>query len=251
MRQGSLAPSSRRSTADTTRVPHSDTLVSSSRRHRLGNSGPTSRRRSGLFSTRRSPIHITRADGSAREHRSSDHQHRRSTLNRLARHADQHRSNILALIDQINEKDRIDRLPRMYSHIFGRAGAHPEMHRIIDPPMHIDSKISAGIQFADWVAACITRGIDYQLLRGSRHKWISDATSDDDLLRDVRRSFTHESKLHLHQRNIGDIHHSEIFNRRRLLHPSPQGHLLGESIDPDTARKMRGIAESSHLLPPP
>ena len=134
MRQGSLAPSSRRSTADTTRVPHSDTLVSSSRRHQPWNSGPTSRRRSGLFSTRRSPIHITRADGSAREHRSSNHQHRRSTLNRLARHAAQHRSNILALIDQINEKDRIDRLPRMYSHIFGRTGAHPEMHRIIDPP---------------------------------------------------------------------------------------------------------------------
>lgn len=175
----------------------------------------------------------------------------KETLNRLARHADQHCSNILALIDQINEKDRIDRLPRMYSHIFGRAGAHPEMRRIIEPPMHIDSKLSAGIQFADWVAACITRGIDYQLIRSSRHKWISDATSNDGLLRDVRRAFTHESKLHLHQRNIGDIHHSEIFNRRRSLHPSPQGHLLGESIDPDTARKIRGIAESSHLLPPP
>lgn len=35
----------------------------------------------------------------------------KETLNRLARHADQHCSNILALIDQINEKDRIDRPP--------------------------------------------------------------------------------------------------------------------------------------------
>ncbi|MDO5065114.1 MAG: DUF3800 domain-containing protein [Actinomyces bowdenii] len=173
------------------------------------------------------------------------------TLNRLARHADQHDANILALVDWINEKDRIDRLPRMYSHILGRAGDHPEMRRIIEPPMHIDSKLSAGIQFADWVAACITRGIDYQLLRTSRHKWITDATSDNGPLRDVCGSFTHESKLHLYQRNIGDIHHSEIFHRRRSLHPSPQGHLLGASIDPDTARKMRGIADSSRRRPSP
>lgn len=162
------------------------------------------------------------------------------TLNRLARHADRRNSNILVMIDQINEKTRADRLPRMYEHVFGRVGDYPEMRRIVEPPMHIDSKLSPGIQFADWVAACVTRGIDYQLVRASRHRWITET----DLLSDLRGAFTHESKLHLHERSIGDINHFYIFSKSRPLYPVPGGQLIGASVDPDTARKMRGIAEA-------
>ena len=76
------------------------------------------------------------------------------------------------MIDQINEKTRLDRLPRMYSHILGRAGDCPEMRRIVEPPMHIDSQLSSGIQLADWIAASVTRAIDYQLVEHSRHAWV-------------------------------------------------------------------------------
>ena len=55
-------------------------------------------------------------------------------LNRLARHADGRHENILVMIDQINEKTRAGRLPKMYSHILGRANQHPEMRRIVEPP---------------------------------------------------------------------------------------------------------------------
>ncbi|WP_245569498.1 DUF3800 domain-containing protein [Agrococcus lahaulensis] len=62
------------------------------------------------------------------------------TLNRLARHADsQDGSNLMVMIDQINENQRSERVPNMYAHILGRASSHPEMRRIIEPPMHVDS----------------------------------------------------------------------------------------------------------------
>jgi hypothetical protein len=70
----------------------------------------------------------------------------REALNRIARHADSQDANVLVMIDQINEKTRAERLPRMYSHILGRAADFPEMKRIIEPPMHVDSQLSSNIQ---------------------------------------------------------------------------------------------------------
>ena len=76
----------------------------------------------------------------------------RESLNRLARAADANDESVLVLMDQINEKSRKRRLPAMYAHILGRASWHEEMRRIVEPPMHIDSQLSANIQFADWSA---------------------------------------------------------------------------------------------------
>ncbi|MGK2349220.1 DUF3800 domain-containing protein [Actinomyces sp. W5033] len=177
----------------------------------------------------------TRLDPEARETQAME-----ECLNRLARHANGRNENILIMIDQINEKTRSDRLPKMYSHILGRASRHPEMRRIVEPPMHIDSVLSSSIQFADWVAACVSRAVDYQLVRTSRHRWVVET----DLLGELRGSFTYESKVHLHERAVDDILHSELFERRRRLFPTPKGQCVGLSIDPDVARKMRGIAES-------
>ena len=78
------------------------------------------------------------------------------TLNRLARYAHRQNKRLLVLMDQINEKERRQRLPLMYAHIYGRAANHPEMRRIVEPPMHIDSQVSSNIQFADWVAALVS-----------------------------------------------------------------------------------------------
>lgn len=70
------------------------------------------------------------------------------TLNRIARCADRQDQHVMVVIDQINEKTRAERLPNMYGHILGRAKDFPEMRRIIEPPMHVDSQLSANIQFA-------------------------------------------------------------------------------------------------------
>ncbi|NLT30538.1 MAG: DUF3800 domain-containing protein, partial [Propionibacterium sp.] len=96
----------------------------------------------------------------------------RESLNRLARHAAHREQNVLVMIDQINEKDRATRLPRMYAHIFARSAEHAEMRRIVEPPMHIDSELSSNIQFADWVAAIVSRALDYQLIRETKYTWV-------------------------------------------------------------------------------
>ena len=160
-------------------------------------------------------------------------------LNRIARHADRSDSNVLIMIDQINEKDRAKRLPTMYSHILGRASDFNEMRRIIEPPMHIDSQLSSNIQFADWIAACVGRAIDYQLVAESPYGWVCDRSK----LKSVRGVFTHESKLHLWSRTVDDLHHSEIFRPERPVHPSPQGHLLGSSVHANAMLKIKLAAE--------
>jgi hypothetical protein len=163
----------------------------------------------------------------------------RETLNRIARHADTVDRNIMVMIDQINEKTRADRLPTMYSHVLGRASDHPEMRRIVEPPMHIDSQLSSNIQFADWVAACITRALDYQLIKDSKYQWVTK----DGALPSLRGSFTHESKLHLHNRSVADLNHSEIFKMNRTLYPQAQGSLMVDHVDPGTLRIIKAAAE--------
>lgn len=163
----------------------------------------------------------------------------REALNRIARHADSQGMNVMVMIDQINEKTRAARLPTMYGHILGRAAEFPEMNRIIEPPMHVDSVLSANIQFADWVAACVSRAIDYQLLQASPYKWVATTK----VLSAVRGSFTHESKVHLWKRALVDLNHSEIFRAERPLYPSDEGTMVADRVDPEVFRKIKAAAE--------
>lgn len=160
----------------------------------------------------------------------------RETLNRLARYAQSADMNLLVMLDQINEKQRTERIRKMYAHVFSRSAEFPEMARIVEPPMHIDSQLSAGIQFADWVAAFVGRAIEYQLLADAPCPWIATPKASGA----VRGSFTRESKLHLYQRVTGDLHHSDVFNFERRLFPSVRGHLIGADIPSAMARKLRG-----------
>lgn len=151
----------------------------------------------------------------------------RETLNRIARHADHHKVNVLVMMDQINEKTRCQRLPAMYAHILGRAAAHREMRRIIEPPMHLDSELATNIQFADWVCALVKRAIEYQLVEDSRYDWLPRARQ----LSAARQSFTFESKLHLFDRAVDDLHHSQILHSSRPIFDSiSKGHLDEENM---------------------
>ena len=117
----------------------------------------------------------------------------RETLNRLARYAGWKGEMMMVLMDQINEKARKQRISDMYRHILGRATEHEEMRSLIEPPMHLDSELSSNIQFADWVAAIVSRAVDYQLLLTSRYDWVCDKK----VYERMRGSFTYESKYAL------------------------------------------------------
>lgn len=164
------------------------------------------------------------------------------TLNRIARHANFNSENVLVTIDSINEKTRAERVAKMYQHIFSRSSEYPEMRRLIEPPMHLDSKLSSNIQFADWVAGYLTRAIDRQLLRESKYLWVGEEYHSRER---ISGSFTYESKLHLHNRSIEDLNHSTIIYKERPLHVVAQGQKVGDSVHADTVRRMRAAAEKN------
>lgn len=154
------------------------------------------------------------------------------TLNRLCRHADTGGHDLMVIIDHVNESTRAQRLPNMYGHIFSRTAGHPEMARIVEPPMHVDSKLSSNVQFADWVAAVVSRAIDNQLIRNSQYAWVPDAFG-----KGLTRKFTNESKVHLWDRGVDDIVHSRIFSKNRPLYPVQRG----SRVDPAAAELLRRI----------
>lgn len=165
----------------------------------------------------------------------------RESLNRVATHAELREQPIMVLMDQITEKTRAERLPTMYGHIFARAAEHQEMRRIVEPPMHVDSVLSANIQFADWVAALVSRAVDFQLFEASRYGWVARTRR----LNAVRGGFTNESKIHLCRRSVSDLPHSDILSQQRRLFPTTDGYRVGASIDPAIVAKLRGKVQPS------
>lgn len=173
----------------------------------------------------------TQADFSARQRGAL-----KETLNRICTYAHENDSSVMVMIDQVNEKTRKSHVADSYAHIFSRSAAREEMRRLIEPPMHIDSELSSNIQFADWVAAAISRAIEYQLLEQSQFGWVSSHWYDI-----WRGSFTYESKLHLHFRSCDDIVHSNLFSKARPLYPIIDGQRLGASMSQETIRRLRGM----------
>lgn len=155
----------------------------------------------------------------------------RETLNRLCTHADTVDQNLLVMIDQINEADRAKRLPNMYGHILSRATERQEMLRIVEPPMHVDSVLSSNIQFADWVAAAVSRSIDYQLIENTQYDWVPASLGES-----LRGKFTRESKMHLWYRSVPDFNHFDILKRARPLYPAVAGQTIGSQFAPMMAK---------------
>lgn len=162
----------------------------------------------------------------------------RETLNRLCSQAEESEQNLLVMIDQITEKTRAERLPNMYGHILSRAAERQEMKRIVEPPMHVDSVLSANIQFADWIAAAFTRAIEYQLIQGSPFGWIPEKIGPA-----LHHRVTHKSKLHLFHRSIDDLHNFDVFKKSRPLYPAILGNSL-QAKHPEIMAKMFARSQS-------
>lgn len=163
-------------------------------------------------------------------------------LNRVARFAGSRDQNIMVLMDSVNEKKRNEKVAEMYAHIFSRTAEFPEMRFIVEPPMHIDSQLSSNIQFADWVAAFVTRAIDRQLIEDSNYMWVSSKRACGRVL----GSFTFESKLHLHHRACEDFYHSDILKPERRIYPYSEGLPLHKRIGNTQMRRIKAAAERAH-----
>lgn len=135
-------------------------------------------------------------------------------LNRLCTFAESQGEDLIVIMDTENEKERVVQVRNSYAHVFNRTADpdHGEMRRLIESTMHVDSKLSANVQFADWVAAAVRRAFEYQLIDDSPYEWVP--TAFEELM---RKKPTIESKLRLsHSRGgVRDLHNSDIFAKER------------------------------------
>ena len=135
-------------------------------------------------------------------------------LNRLCTYAERHGENLIVIMDTENEKERVVQVQNSYAHVFNRTADpdHGEMRRLIESTMHVDSKLSANVQFADWVAAAVRRAFEYQLIEDSPFSWVP--TAFEDL---TCSKLTIESKLYFSRSRGGvrELHNSGIFARER------------------------------------
>ncbi|MGX1932028.1 DUF3800 domain-containing protein [Microbacterium resistens] len=146
----------------------------------------------------------------------------RETLNRLGRHADQHQSHIMIIADAITDKTRKEIAATMYGHIYQRSSEYAEMKRIVEVPLHIESKLNSNVQFADWVCALVARASHYQLIRDSEFRWASERFAEC-----VQGRFTWESALHTD--NPRDkIHNSALFAAKRTKFPPIRRGSIGD-----------------------
>lgn len=104
--------------------------------------------------------------------------------------------------------------------------------------MHLDSKLSSNIQFADWIAGYLTRAIDRQLIEDSRYLWVGQEQTRNKIM----GSFTYESKLHFYQRSVNDLNHSGVISKERPLYPPRQGSRIGDSLHMTSVQKILAAA---------
>lgn len=135
-------------------------------------------------------------------------------LNRLCTFAESRGEDVIVIMDTENEKERAIQVQNSYAHVLNRTTDpdHSEMRRLIESTMHVDSKLSANVQFADWIAAAVRRAFEYQLIDDSPYEWIP--TAFEDLM---RWKLTIESKLYFsHSRGgVRELHNATIFARER------------------------------------
>lgn len=134
----------------------------------------------------------------------------RETINRICRHAQYHNEEVVIFMDDFTEKTRREVVAQMYGHIYARTQFKDEMRLIVEPPLHIDSKLNSSVQFADWVCGLIGRASDHQLVQDSKFSWVTDRFDSN-----LSGVFTYESKIRL-LGNETDIYHSEILRTTRL-----------------------------------
>lgn len=154
----------------------------------------------------------------------------RETINRICRHAERKGEEVVIFMDDFTEKSRRELVVQMYGHIYERTKSYDEMRLIVEPPLHIDSKVNSSVQFADWVCGLVGRAADYQLIADSTFSWVEEKFAPPK----ITGSFTYESKIRMLGGKEPDIHNSEILKDPRILNGTRQVGSIG-NLNPQLA----------------
>ena len=146
----------------------------------------------------------------------------RETINRICTYAESAAEDVLILMDAFTDKTRQELAARQYAHIYSRRRA--EMRRIVEAPLHIESKLNSGIQMADWICGLIGRAAHFQLVADSQFYWAPSKFRTS-----LQNMFTFESKLHLLYGK--EIHHIDLFKEESHRHSPMPSNTIGARVE--------------------
>jgi len=87
----------------------------------------------------------------------------------LAAYADAQNERLLVFVDRTDRAVREAAIDDMAKAIYGKL--RPELSRIVQVPTELESHRYGTIQFADWLAAAVSRASHYHLAYGSEFSW--------------------------------------------------------------------------------
>ncbi|MFC5337560.1 DUF3800 domain-containing protein [Leucobacter denitrificans] len=126
-------------------------------------------------------------------------------VKRLCLYAERNGRNLTVLLDQGGPMPREDAITRMASFIY--SAKEPEMKRIIEVPMQLESHRYGAMQFADWLCAITSRTVHYHFTDSNEFDWAPNAFKNI-----VRNWATTESRIFVPET------HSSV-RTRSLIHP--------------------------------
>lgn len=100
----------------------------------------------------------------------------------------------------------------------------------------LPASFGSNIQFADWIAASVSRAIDYQLERESKYDWVPQALGSH-----MHHRITYESKLRIWQSSLGDLNNFDVFKAERPY----LDRLQTGSLSPEDLAKLERIKHAS------
>ena len=114
------------------------------------------------------PLGSARETGESTSDRNAHHL--RQVLARLSRYANERNSDVMVVLDATDEKARLDAVSKMSGFIYARTSP-PELKRIVEVPMQVESHLYGTIQFTDWICALLGRMSHYEYVENSQFRW--------------------------------------------------------------------------------
>lgn len=92
-----------------------------------------------------------------------------NAVRQLATYADQRDERIMIFLDAVDDAPRLEAVQRLGGYIY--KATEPALRRVVEVPMQLESKHYGNVQFADWIAAIVTRATDFHFARNLEFSW--------------------------------------------------------------------------------
>ncbi|MDT0118192.1 DUF3800 domain-containing protein [Microbacterium sp. PRF11] len=131
-----------------------------------------------------------------------------NAVRQLASFADRKGERIMIFLDAVDSAPRLHAVQVLGGYIY--KAIEPALRRVVEVPMQLESKHYGNVQYADWIAAIVSRASDFHLTPGSEFSWAPSvfkstigSTGHCDVGSYVKASHDPKVKHKLHVRDLG------------------------------------------------